>query len=254
MTMLELRDLVFDIPGRNSPVPLSLTTGKGQIWGILGPNGVGKTTLLHTLAGLREPRRGEVRIGGVPLSRLSRRQLARQLGLVFQEAADTFPATVLETALMGRHPWLAPWQMESARDLQQARAALQRVDMAHLEARPLSTLSGGERQRVRLATVLTQDPEIWLLDEPTNHLDLQHQVAVMKLVRSLAAEGRTILMSLHDLNLAARWCDQILLLFPDGQACWGPVREMLVPAALEKLYGQRLLTRDLDGYPVFVPG
>jgi iron complex transport system ATP-binding protein len=254
MAMLELRELIVDIPGRTDGAPLSWSAAAGEVWGILGPNGVGKTSLLHTLAGLREPRRGEVRVGGTPLPKLSRRQLARRLGLVFQEPQDGFPATVLETALVGRHPWLAPWQMESAADLARAREALYRVDMAHLEQRLVTTLSGGERQRVRLATVLTQDPGVWLLDEPTNHLDLHHQVAVMKLIRALAGEGRTLVMSLHDLNLAARWCDRVLLLFPDGQACWGPVREMLVPAALENLYGQSLRATELDGHPVFVPG
>jgi iron complex transport system ATP-binding protein len=253
MSCLHVRDLLIDVPGRASGRALNFSLLPGQVWGVLGPNGAGKTTLLHTLAGLRAPRGGEVLLDEQPLGRLSRRQIAQHLGLVFQERQDGFPATVLETALIGRHPFLPAWQMEGAADLLAAEQALARLDVAHLSARLVSTLSGGERQRVAIATVLTQAPALWLADEPTNHLDLHHQVAVLELLAAQANAGRAVFMCLHDLNLAARWCDQILLLYPDGEACWGPVASMLQPAALERLYGQRLLTSEIDGSPVFIP-
>jgi iron complex transport system ATP-binding protein len=253
MNRLEIRELVIDVPERCDGQALTLSVEPGQVWGVLGPNGAGKTTLLHTLAGLRRPRAGQVLIDGRPLAALGRRQVARILGLVFQERHDGFPATVRETALIGRHPWLSAWQMEGGEDLRLAEAALERLDVAHLAERLVSTLSGGERQRLAIATVLTQAPQIWLADEPTNHLDLHHQSAVMALLDEQAAEGRAVMMCLHDLNLAARWCDHLLLLYPDGEACWGPARNMLVPAALERLYGQRLATAEIDGAPVFVP-
>ncbi|MFY0990821.1 ABC transporter ATP-binding protein [Halomonas sp. C05BenzN] len=253
MSRLETRDLVIDVPGRRSGEALSLSIEPGQVWGVLGPNGAGKTTLLHTLAGLRAPRGGRVMIDGRPLAALGRRQVARLLGLVFQERQDGFPATVRETALIGRHPWLSPWQMEGGEDLRLAEAALERLDVDHLADRLVNTLSGGERQRLAIATVLTQAPRIWLADEPTNHLDLHHQTAVMALLAEQAAAGNTVVMCLHDLNLAARWCDQLLLLYPDGEACWGPRDSMLEPRALERLYGQRLTTAEVDGAPVFVP-
>ncbi|MGL6213733.1 ABC transporter ATP-binding protein [Billgrantia desiderata] len=253
MNRLEIRELVIDVPGRRDGRALTLSVEPGQVWGVLGPNGAGKTTLLHTLAGLRGPRAGQVLIDGRPLAALGRRQVARKLGLVFQERHDGFPATVRETALIGRHPWLSAWQMEGGEDLRLAEAALERLDVDHLAERLVSTLSGGERQRLAIATVLTQAPQIWLADEPTNHLDLHHQSAVMALLAEQAAEGRAVMMCLHDLNLAARWCDHLLLLYPDGEACWGPARDMLVPAALERLYGQRLATAEIDGAPVFVP-
>ncbi|MBW0148361.1 ABC transporter ATP-binding protein [Marinobacter arenosus] len=253
MKALYTHELVIDIPDRADGSPLGLTVAPGQMWGVLGPNGAGKTTLLHTLAGLRAPRHGQVCLGDQPLASLRRRLVSQQLGLVFQERQDGFPATVLETALIGRHPWLSPWQMETGEDLATARAALERLDVGHLADRLVNTLSGGERQRVAIATVLTQDPSLWLLDEPTNHLDLHHQVAVMQLLKSLASAGRAVFMCLHDLNLAARWCDHVLLLYPNGEACWGPADRMLVPDALESLYGQKLITVEADGAPVFVP-
>ncbi|GAA0622986.1 ABC transporter ATP-binding protein [Halomonas beimenensis] len=253
MSGLETRGLVIDVPGRSAGRPLDLDIAPGQRWGVLGPNGAGKTTLLHTLAGLRAPRTGEVRLDGRPLARLRRRDLARRLGVVFQERHDDFPATVRETALIGRHPYLAPWQQEGPEDHARAEAALERLELAHLAERELATLSGGERQRVSLATVLTQAPGVWLADEPTNHLDLHHQVAVMGLLAEQADQGRSLVMCLHDLNLAARWCSHLLLLFPDGEACWGPAEAMLVPAALERLYDQPLTCVEVDGAPVFVP-
>lgn len=254
MTRLTTESLIVDIPGRASGAPLDLALEPGQVWGVLGPNGVGKTTLLHTLAGLREPRSGQLRLDGTPLRDLRRKTVSQRMGLVFQDRQDGFPATVLETALIGRHPWLSAWQMESGEDLEMAERALETLDVIHLKDRLVNTLSGGERQRVAIATLMTQCPQIWLLDEPTNHLDLQHQTAVMKLLRQQAAGDRAVFLCLHDLNLAARWCDQILLLYPDGQACWGAARDMLITSALERLFGQRLLSAELDGFPVFVPG
>lgn len=253
MNPLQTRELIIDIPDRPDGQPLDFTVEPGQIWGVLGPNGAGKTTLLHTLAGLREPRRGQVCLGERSLTEWKRKKISQQLGLVFQDRQDGFPATVLETALIGRHPWLSPWQMESGEDEKIARSALEKLDVAHLTDRLVSTLSGGERQRVAIATVLTQAPKTWLLDEPTNHLDLHHQVSVLNLLTEQAQSGCSVFMCLHDLNLAARWCDHLLLLFPNGDACWGPAERMLAPTALERLYGQKLMTVEADGAPVFVP-
>ncbi|MCH4813002.1 ABC transporter ATP-binding protein [Vreelandella neptunia] len=253
MSVLTTRDLIIDVPGREGGTPLNINIEPGQVWGVLGPNGAGKTTLLHTLAGLHAPRSGSVQLNESVLGQLRRRHVAQRLGLVFQDRQDGFPATVLETALIGRHPYLSPWQMEGADDYARAEAALERLDVAHLRDRLVSTLSGGERQRVAIATVLTQAPNVWLADEPTNHLDLHHQSAVMALMADQAAQGRAVIMCLHDLNLAARWCDHVLLLYPNGEACWGPRDSMLVPSALESLYRQKLAVVEVDGAPVFVP-
>jgi len=253
MSTLHTRDLIINVPGRADGFPLNLSVEPGQTWGVLGPNGAGKTTLLHTLAGLLPARSGRIVLNDSPLIELKRRDIARQLGLVFQERQDSFPATVMETALIGRHPWLSPWESEQADDQARAHQALAAMDVDHLSDRLLSTLSGGERQRVAIGTLMTQNPDIWLLDEPTNHLDLHHQVKVMSLLKNQSAAGKAVFMCLHDLNLAARWCSHVLLLYPNGDACWGPADSMLKPSALEQLYNQKLVTVEADGAPVFVP-
>lgn len=253
MTVLEASQLVVDIPGRAAGQPFCARILPGQRWGVLGPNGAGKSTLLHTLAGLRPPRSGQVLLDGEPLAQWRRRDVARKLAVVFQERQDSFPATVRETVLIGRHPFLSPWQRETAADLRLASEALDALSLGLLSDRLVSTLSGGERQRVAIATALTQQPAIWLADEPTNHLDLHHQVAVMELLQQQAKQGAAVFMCLHDLNLAARWCDHLLLLYPDGELCFGPADTMLVPEALERLYDQALSVATINGAPVFVP-
>ncbi|WP_414430373.1 ABC transporter ATP-binding protein [Alcanivorax sp. IL3] len=254
MAILEASNMVVDIPGRSAGQPFTARILPGQRWGVLGPNGAGKSTLLHTLAGLRPPRSGQVLLDGECLTQLRRRQLAKKLAVVFQERQDSFPATVQETVLIGRHPFLSPWQRESGSDLRLANQAMDALSLRLLSDRLVSTLSGGERQRVAIATALTQQPAIWLADEPTNHLDLHHQVAVMELLHRQAEQGAAVFMCLHDLNLAARWCDHLLLLYPDGELCFGPAKTMLVPEALERLYDQKLSVGQINGAPVFVPG
>lgn len=253
MTVLRAHQLVIRIPGRASGYPLDLAFEPGQTWGVLGPNGAGKSTLLHTLAGLHAPRAGQVSLDGDDVGHLSRRAVAKKLGLLFQDRHDGFPATVTETTLIGRHPFLSPWQSETAEDLAMVDEALATLGLSELADRLVSTLSGGERQRVALATLLTQTPSVWLADEPTNHLDLHHQVETMALLSKQARRGGTVVMCLHDLNLAARWCDHILLLYANGDACWGTAADMLVPEALETLYDQALTVAEIDGSPVFVP-
>jgi len=253
MPELSAHDLIIDIPDRPDGRALNFSIQPGEVWGVLGPNGAGKTTLLHTLAGLREPRQGEVHLDGQSIKGIPRRRLAQSLAVVFQDHQDSFPASVIETALVGRHPHLSPWDLDTAEDLNIAQQAVIRLELAGMEQRMVNTLSGGERQRLAVATALAQRPAIWLADEPTNHLDLHHQVAILSLLRQEARAGRGVFMCLHDLNLAARWCDNLLLLQPDGEACWGPAREMLVPHALERLYGQALKVAEVDGAPVFVP-
>jgi iron complex transport system ATP-binding protein len=248
--LLRLEQLVIDIPGHEPGMALDFPVLPGQCWGLLGPNGAGKTTLLHTLAGLRAPRAGRVLLDGEALRDVPRRRIAQRLGLVFQDHHDGFPSTVLETALIGRHPFLRAWHMETAEDHDLARRALAQMELVHLAERQVQTLSGGERQRLSLATLLTQDPPVWLLDEPTNHLDLHHQVAVLDLIhREVVSNRRAAVLALHDLNLAAAYCTHLVLMYPDGGTCWGHTAEVFHVPALERLFQQRLAVIDTPEGP-----
>lgn len=216
---------------------LDLKMGFGQVWCLLGRNGSGKTTLLHTLAGLRPPASGKILLNGTNLDSLRRRQVAQQIGVLFQDHSDPFPATVLETALTGRHPYLGPWERETSKEENMAVDRLKEVELDGLENRSVATLSGGERRRLGIATLLTQDPPILLLDEPSNHLDLHHQIRMLELLTRGARQGEcTILMILHDVNLASRFADHFLLLFGDGETLQGERDAVLRQDLLERLY------------------
>lgn len=235
--LLEARGLTVSIAGKQVCRALDLAVAAGDCVGLLGPNGVGKTTLLHSLAGLRPMDAGEVWLDGAPLASLPRRQVAQRLGLLMQQPEDSLPATVLETALIGRHPHLDFWRWESHGDVAIARRALKTVGLEGLEQRAQTALSGGERRRLDLATILTQDPRVFLLDEPAGQLDLHHQLGLLgQLQRLSTQEGRAVVMSLHDINLAARFCNRIVMLFGEGEAAVGAAVEMLTPERLSRLY------------------
>lgn len=222
---------------------LSLNIQPGESWAILGMNGAGKTTLLHTLAGLRLPQSGSITLLGQALSQLSRREIAQKLGLLLQDFQDSFPGTVLETALIGRHPHLHAWQWESAEDFDLAKNTLATVDLSGFEVRQVLTLSGGERRRLGLATLLMQDPQLYLLDEPVNHLDLHHQHTLLTMLRDLVVENnKAMLMVLHDINLAMRYCDHALLLFEDGTVTHGDVHALLTADTLSQLYSHPVIS------------
>jgi iron complex transport system ATP-binding protein len=171
-----------------------------------------------------------------------------------QGGEDALPASVLETALIGRHPHIGFWRWESHADVALARRALKAVALDGLEQRPQNHLSGGERRRLAIATVLAQDPQVFLLDEPANELDLHFQLHLVQIFQRLAYEqDRAVIMSLHDVNLAARFCDTLLLLFGDGEARWGRSADLLTPKLLERLYRtpvERVAWREGD---LFVP-
>jgi iron complex transport system ATP-binding protein len=231
---------------------LSIEFAAGEVVAILGRNGSGKTLTLHTLAGLRPPYTGSVHLDGTPFEQLSRRAAALRLGLLAQDLEDAFVTTVLEMVLIGRHPHLALWQWETADDERIAREALAAVDLADFAERRTDTLSGGEQRRVAVAALLAQQPGIFLLDEPTNHLDPRHQIRVLGLFRELALGGSTVITTLHDPTLAARFADRVLLLFGDGRWSAGPVRETLTAQSLSTLYDSPMVELEKDGRRVFV--
>ena len=252
--ILAVRGLTVTIAGIGVCRELDFSVAPGQCWAILGRNGAGKTTLLHTLAGLRMPVSGTISLEGQPLATLPAREVARIRGLLIQDDTDAFGATVLETAMIGRHPHLSRWQWESADDVRIARESLALMDIADAEKRDVRTLSGGERRRVALAALLTQQPRLFLLDEPSSHLDLAHQLAVLRRLTALAREQRrALVMVLHDVNLARRFCDHVLML-DRGTAVAGPAAELLTAERLSKIYGVALKTLGEGEDVFFVPG
>ena len=248
------RGLAVAVGGRTVVRALDLEIGAGERLAILGRNGAGKTTLLHTLAGLRAPLVGDIRLCGEAMSALGPRRVAQLRGVLLQQQVDAFPSSVLETALIGRHPWLERWAWESAADARIALAALAAVDLAGFAARDVHTLSGGERQRLATATLLTQQPRLALLDEPLSHLDLNHQIAALQLLSRTAAEdGTALVMVMHDPGLAARYCDRALLVHGDGRVESGSAAAMLTAERLSALYQHPLRMIESDGQRCFLP-
>ena len=234
---LACKGLDVSIAGKAICRKLDLQLEAGQFWGLLGPNGIGKTTLLKCLAGLLEPDKGQVLLNGQPIGNTPRRRVARLLGMLQQHTVYVFDASVLETALTGRHPHLDYWERESADDKQKALDAIRDVDLEGFESRSVTGLSGGEARRLAFASLLVQQPDILLLDEPTNHLDIKHQVRIMNHVEGqVKSGGRCAMVALHDVNLAARYCSHILMLSGNGDWQAGSSDELLEPGKLEKLY------------------
>ena len=216
---------------------LSMTIERGSLTGLLGPNGCGKTTLLKLMAGVLRPLQGDITIDGRTLNNMPRRQLARRLAIVPQETHPAFDYTVLEMALMGRHPHLATFQLEGPRDYSIAYEALAATGAAHLATRPYMTLSGGEKQRVIIASALAQQPDVLLLDEPTASLDLAYQLEVSALLARLNRDRHvTMVLATHDLNLAASLCDNLVLMRAGSVLTHGATADVLTGAAVKQLY------------------
>jgi iron complex transport system ATP-binding protein len=240
--MLEATDISFAYPGRRAAAQrvldgVSLEVPRGTVLGLLGPNGSGKTTLLRVIAGVLKPQSGRVLLEGHPIEQLSRRDLARRIAVVPQETHSTFDFSVIDMVLMGRYPHLGAFELEGASDQAIAREALEATGTASLEFRPFGTLSGGEKQRVVIASALAQASDMLLLDEPTAALDLGYQFDIATLLRRLNTErGTTMIVSTHDLNLAAALCDRVVLLQQGRVIAHGTMEETLTAANIRRLY------------------
>ena len=215
---------------------VTLSVAQGQTLGLIGPNGSGKSSLIRLLAGLRLPFEGQVVLDQKSMNRYGLRELARRVALVEQHSATEANVTVMDVVRLGRTPHrsaLSPWTGEDDRIVAEA---LQRVGLQDRRDQFWHTLSGGERQRVQLARALAQSPSVLILDEPTNHLDIQHQIDILKLVTELSL---TTIMAIHDLNLAARFCDVIAVLANGRLVASGPPAMILTEELIASVFGVR---------------
>ena len=239
---------------------VSFQIKSGDFVGIIGPNGSGKTTLLKCISGVLKPRVGTVLIDEYDLDSLSRREIARYIAVVPQESYIGFSFKVLDVVLMGRHPHIEGFKSESKHDLKVAYEAMRLTGILHLADKPVTEISGGEKQRVIIARALTQEPKILLLDEPTLHLDLNHQIEIMSLLKELCEKnGLVVLAVFHDFNLAAKYCDSLILLSKGKIVALGSCEEVLTSKNIEKVFGIRVvvkhhpITGSLYVVPVFKP-
>ena len=238
-----VRDISFDVPA-------------GARMGILGPNGSGKTTLLKLLAGVLAPTGGSVTLDGVAMSQLPRRDVAKRIAMVPQNTHPAFDYTVFDLALMGRYPHLGAFEVESQADLAIAHEALATTGTDEFATRLFSTLSGGEQQRVVIASALAQQASLLLLDEPTASLDPGYQLEIADLLRTLHRQrGISLVLSTHDLNLAASVCDTLVLLHHGELVAAGPTADVLTSDAIASLYGIHADVRfhDSAGHLVVIP-
>jgi iron complex transport system ATP-binding protein len=246
--MLEANHITVNYGDRGAVVDVSLLARPGELIAIIGPNGAGKSTLLRALNHSIESAQGEVLLDGRPLRSYARRAIARRVAVVAQEAELRFPVTVLEFVLGGRYAWSSAWGWESEHDVEIARRILHETELEDYETRLMNELSGGERQRAVVARALATEAKIFLLDEPTANLDLAHQATMLRLVRGRCddKESAAIVVT-HDLNLAAEFADQVMLLKSGREIASGPPRKVFTPELLREVFGLQVL---VDAHPV----
>jgi iron complex transport system ATP-binding protein len=230
---LEAKQTAVEIDSKRIVHEVTLDVAPGEIVGLIGPNGSGKSTFLRTVYRMLKPISGRVTLGGDDVWRMSARQSAQRTGVVVQEAPSDFEFTVSEVVQMGRTPHKGILSQDTREDAAIVREALARVSMLAFAERSYSTLSGGEKQRVLVARALAQQPKLLVLDEPTNHLDIHFQLEILDLVRGL---GITTLVTLHDLNLAAAYCQRLYVLAEGRIAASGAPREVLTPELVRRVF------------------
>ena len=215
---------------------INLKISKGEFWGIIGPNGSGKTTITRAMTKVIKPKEGKILFNGDDIENLSFKELAKKIAVVGQ-GEISLNMKVLDFVLLGRIPHLGTWQfLEEKRDMERAERAMDMTNTLRFKERPMDSLSGGERQLIIIARALAQEPELLILDEPTSHLDIAHQLYVLDLLRRLNKDGLTIVVVLHDLNLASEYCDRLVLLRDGSVYKVGSPKEVLTYQTIEDVY------------------
>lgn len=243
---IDAENLSWGVPGKTIVRAVSLSVAEGETVGLIGPNGSGKSSLLRCLAGLRTPVEGRVRYDGVDIARWPSPERARKLAFVEQTADTDSDLRVADVAMLGRTAHRSRWRGPDATDHAVVGESLARLGLTDLAHRPWKQLSGGERQRTHLARALAQRTSALLLDEPTNHLDVRHQLELMELA---ASTPQTVVVALHDLALAARYCDRLVLMHRGAIVADGPAADVLTPSSLREVFDvEAEIGRDVLGH------
>ncbi len=260
MVQLSINNIDFAYGSAKVLEDVSFSVARGEFLGVLGPNGSGKTTLLKTISRVLKPQKGTIFIDGSDVFQMKTLDVAKRLAVVPQETSVSFDFTALEVVLMGRNPHMPRFKMESKADLDIAKNSMQLTGTWEFADRPVTELSGGERQRVIIARALTQQPQILLLDEPTTHLDISNQLEIMDLIRCLCDYKKLLIVAVfHDFNLAARYCDSIILLKEGRIVAIGQSDETLTTENVRKVFGvdtivkKHPVTNTLHVIPISLP-
>jgi iron complex transport system ATP-binding protein len=232
--MLEIRDLSAGYGHRHVLEQISLKASEGEVVGVIGPNGSGKTTLLKTITKVLEPISGTVLIDGTNVDEMQSKEIAKKVAVVSQVISINFEFTVEDIVLMGRTPYIKG--SETVEDINIVKDAMEKTNTLFLKDRLITQLSGGELQRVIIARAFAQDPKVLLLDEPTSHLDITNQIDILNLVKHASRKGMVVVAVIHDLNLAAYYCDKICLLQDGKLISVGTPDQVLTPQNIERAF------------------
>jgi iron complex transport system ATP-binding protein len=255
MSLFEIQHVNYHYGNTRVLHDITFNIEEGEILGIIGPNGSGKSTLIRTMSGLHAPTSGQILLQSKPISSFSHKDLARQITVLEQEGTPPLPFTVEQIVSMGRYPWLKRFSDLGAHDHEVVESVLKSLNLWDKRSKKVNNLSGGQRQLVSLARAMAQEPRILILDEPTTYLDIGHQILVMEHVRKWHREQRiTILMVLHDLNIAGQYCDRLLLLDQGNLITWGQTENVLKVKTLAKVYKTELvkIEHPVSGVPQFL--
>lgn len=249
---LQIRDLSFSYGSTQILKDISMELGASDVLGIVGPNGAGKSTLIRCIDRILVPQHGTVLLDGQEMGQMSSMEIAKKIGYVPQSISNTFPATVFDTVLMGRRPHLG-WR-SSEEDIDVVLEVLTMLKIKYLAMRDFNEISGGQQQKVLIARALAQDAEILLLDEPTSNLDIRHQLEVMEILTKLVKKrGLSVMMAIHDLNLASRYSDRIIMLNGGGIRDAGDPVSVLTAENIQSVYGAEVIVKHEAGKPYIIP-
>jgi len=243
---LEVKNLNFSYTEKEVLKDISFSVKPGELMGLIGPNGVGKTTLLKCINKIHSPSKGEIIVEGQQVGQLSEASLAHHLSYVPQSTHSNFPITVVDMVMIGRLPFIN--FRVAQKDKTIVFKLLEEMGLGHMAFNSINRLSGGERQRVFIARAIAQEPKVILLDEPTSNLDMKHQIEILRLLkRTIIDNNIAAVMTIHDLNLAAIFCDKVLMLKDQTIHAYGPCQEVITEKNIELVYGVKTEVYERDG-------